>query len=168
MGLFDKSFKKTPESTTTAGGQCPECGAMALAFGGRVQCTNPSCKNFISVPAASTHEPSPKRGLFTPQTPLTVRYRNFRGEEKSFLTDAAAMERKQQHYVVRVAPSGERIVLARSRILNLSEVEAAVPQRVEPGQQWPSARERQVLNYHKKNGSTSPLYDKIRAKYPKW
>ena len=33
---------------------------------------------------------------------------------------------------------------------------------------WPTPRERQVLAYHKKYGTTSPLYEKIRAKYPDW
>jgi len=29
-------------------------------------------------------------------------------------------------------------------------------------------RERQVRSYHKKYGTTSPLYEKIKAKYPDW
>jgi len=33
---------------------------------------------------------------------------------------------------------------------------------------WPSPRECQVLGYHKKHGTTSPLYRKTRAKYPNW
>jgi len=32
----------------------------------------------------------------------------------------------------------------------------------------PTARERQVLAYHKKYKTTFPLYEKIRAKYPNW
>jgi len=32
----------------------------------------------------------------------------------------------------------------------------------------PTARERQVLGFHKKHKSTSPLYEEIRAKYPDW
>jgi hypothetical protein len=41
-------------------------------------------------------------------------------------------------------------------------------ERVEPGQNWPTPREHQVLSYHKKHRTTSPLYEKIRAKYPNW
>ena len=32
----------------------------------------------------------------------------------------------------------------------------------------PTARERQVLAFHKNYKSTSPLYERIRAKYPYW
>jgi hypothetical protein len=70
--------------------------------------------------------------------------------------------------VAKVAPKGQQITLSRDRIQNLQEVERQMPQRIEPGQEWPNKRERQVLNYHKKYKSTSPLYEKIRAKYPNW
>jgi hypothetical protein len=105
---------------------------------------------------------------FAPQKPIEIRYRNFRNEEKTFTSDATTIERKGNHLSVQVAPKGIRIALSRSRVLNLSEVEASFPQRVAPDQSWPTPRERQVLNYHKKYGTTSPLYEKIRAKYPNW
>jgi hypothetical protein len=71
--------------------------------------------------------------------------------------------------MAKVAPKGVPISLSRDRIQNLNEVESQMPlQRVEQGQEWPSKRERQVLGYHSKNRTTSPLYEKIRAKYPKW
>jgi hypothetical protein len=41
-------------------------------------------------------------------------------------------------------------------------------QSIAPAQTGPSARERQVLSYHKRHHSTSPLYERIRAKYPDW
>jgi hypothetical protein len=41
-------------------------------------------------------------------------------------------------------------------------------QKGEPSQDWPSPREAQVLGYHKKHGTSSPLYQKVRAKYPNW
>jgi uncharacterized Zn finger protein (UPF0148 family) len=75
---------------------------------------------------------------------------------------------KKNHLVAAVAPSGKKIVLARNRIQNLSEVERALPQKIEAGQDWPSPREAQVLGYHKKRGISSPLYEKVRAKYPNW
>ncbi len=168
MGLFDKLFGKKSQQDGAPAGQCPDCGAMAMTIGGRVQCTNPTCKNFLSVSSAVPTSGTPRRGSFSPAKPLNIRYRNFRGEEKTFVADASTMERKQQHFVAQVAPTGERIVLARNRMLNLAEVEAAFPQRVAAGQDWPSARERQVLNFHKKHGSSSPLYERIRAKYPNW
>ena len=81
---------------------------------------------------------------------------------------ADSAHRKKNHVSVKVAPQGRRIALSRDRILNLSEVEAAFPQRVAPGQDWPTPRERQVMTYHKKRRSTSRLYENIRAKSPNW
>lgn len=163
MGFFDKLFGKKEQGS---GNQCPNCGAMATIAGGAVYCSNPSCANFSPTRAAA--KSSRHSGNFSPQKPIEIRYRNFRNEEKTFTSDASTIERKRNHLSIQVAPSGERIALSRSRILNLAQVEASFPQRVEPNQPWPTARERQVLNYHKKYGTTSPLYQKIRAKYPNW
>lgn len=163
MGFFDRLFGRKSQGS---GNQCPACGAMATISGGRVFCSNPSCANY------SASVPSGKRfrmfQRFAPQKPIEIRYRNFRNEEKTFTSDATTIERKGNHLSVQVAPKGIRIALSRSRVLNLSEVEASFPQRVAPDQSWPTPRERQVLNYHKKYGTTSPLYEKIRAKYPNW
>ena len=84
------------------------------------------------------------------------------------MAQAASARRKRNHISAKVAPKGRRISLARDRILNLNEVEAAFPQRVAARQDWPTPLERQVLNYHKKHHSTSPRYEGIRAKYPNW
>lgn len=105
---------------------------------------------------------------FTPQQPIEIRYQNFKGENKTFTADAATLVRKKNHIAATIAPKGARVALNRSRIINLSEVESSFKQPVAPNQDWPSPRERQVLNYHKKYKSTSPLYEKIRAKYPNW
>lgn len=165
MGIFDKLFGGSSKSGS--GNQCPNCGAMATVSGGKVRCTNPSCPNYERG-QSSTPTGRSRGGSFTPQRPITIRYRNFRNEEKTFTSDASTIHRKQNHLSVQVVPSGERIALSRSRILNLSEVEASFPQRVSPEQNWPNPRERQVLNYHKKHGTTSALYEQIRAKYPNW
>jgi hypothetical protein len=125
------------------------------------------CSNYAAVTSSSASS-SRHGGSFSPQRPIEIRYTNFRGESKRFTSDSATLVRHKTHISAQVAPSGERITLARSRINNLSEVEGSFPQPVAPGQDWPSARERQVLNYHKKYGSSSPLYEKIRAKYPNW
>jgi hypothetical protein len=155
--------------------QCPSCGAQGAkkATDETIKCTNPSCPYFNSsldrrgaLPVAATTVPT--RGDFHPVRPVSIRYRNFQGQERTFSADADATVRKRNHLVATVTPTGRRIVLSRDRIVNLSQVENALPQRVEPGQSWPSPRERQVLSYHKKHGTTSPLYEKIRAKYPNW
>jgi hypothetical protein len=107
-------------------------------------------------------------GSFTPARPITIRYRNFQNQDKTFTADAEVTVRKKNHLVAAVAPSGKKIVLARNRIQNLSEVESALPQKIEAGQGWPSPGEAQVLGYHKKHGTSSPLYEKVRGKYPNW
>jgi hypothetical protein len=70
--------------------------------------------------------------------------------------------------VLRVTPTGHRVTLSRGRIQNLRELDAASAERVAPGQTGPTQRERQVLGYHKKYKTSSPLYEKIRAKFPNW
>ncbi|HEY3929068.1 MAG TPA: hypothetical protein VGL89_11880 [Candidatus Koribacter sp.] len=169
MGFFDKLFGGG-KSSPSANNQCPACGAMASVSAGVVRCSNPTCVNYAGNPssATSSQHAGSKKGSFSPEKPIEIRYTNFRGEPRVFTSDAATLVRKKTHITAQVAPSGERIVLARNRIQNLSELEGAFPQPVDSGQAWPSARERQVLNYHKKYGSTSPLYEKVRAKYPNW
>lgn len=103
-----------------------------------------------------------------PAGSVTIQYRNFQGQDKTFRADARSLHREKNHIVATVAPQGRQITLSRDRIQNLQEVESQMPRRVEPGQNWPTARERQILNYHKKYKTTSPLYEKIRAKYPNW
>lgn len=162
--------------------QCPSCGSEGAKITDQgIRCPNPQCPYYDAAQAgarvgSSSSVPQPVgaqssyagRGGFTPARPLAIRYRNFEGREKTFNADASSAERRKNHIVVRVEPTGKPIALSRDRIQNLAEVEAAFPQRVGPDQPWPSPRERQVLNYHKKHGSTSPLYEKIRAKYPNW
>ncbi len=171
MGFFD--FLKS------AAVQCPLCGAPnARKSGGGVVCPNPMCRNFAGQrpdatgdAAQSSASAAPRnvpRGRWQPQQPLTIRYRNFQGAEHTYAAEAESCRRQKKHISVVVAPTGRRITLRRDRIQNLAEVEAHCSQRVAPDQSWPTPRERQVLNYHKKHGTTSPLYERIRAKYPDW
>ncbi len=160
---------------------CPRCGTSgAKEINGAICCPNPTCAYFsktmgksdagaptASITLSQRAETDAVSGP-VPAGSFAIRYRNFRGQEKSFVAEAASACRLKNHINVKVAPQGVRIMLARERILNLSEVEAAFPQRVAPGQEWPSASERRVLNYHKARGSTSPCYQKVRAKYPDW
>lgn len=167
MGLFDFLSRKI---------QCPSCGTPgARESGGQIRCPNPSCPYFDSslggVATASKAGPpaaARKHGEFSPAQPLSIRYRNFQGQETTFTADAGSARRKRKHISVRVAPTGQRITLSRDRIQNLGEVENFVPQPVAPSQAWPTRVECQVMGYHKKHGTTSPLYEKIRAKYPNW
>jgi len=103
-----------------------------------------------------------------PAGTVAIAYRNFEGADKRFIADVSSLRRTKEHIFARVAPKGIGITLARKRITNLDEVERLMPARVAPNQAWPTPRERQVLGYHKKHHTTSPLYEKIRAKYPNW
>ena len=154
--------------------ECPRCGTRgAKEIDGRIHCPNPTCTYFSK--SATQGEPAPAPTPTTFGTPASVpagsfviQYRDFQGQPRTFIAEAASARRDKNHISVKVAPKGARIVLSRDRIQNLAEVESAFPQRVAPGQAWPSPRERQVMTYHKKHGSTSPLYESIRAKYPNW
>ena len=164
MGLLDFLFGQL---------KCPRCGTKgARKSQGQTLCPNPSCPNFdISLRADQARADrisSPAREDFSPLAPVEIRYRNFRGEEKTFTAETETLRRRHNHIVAQVTPTGERISLSRDRIQNLDEVERAVPTITESQPTGPTARERQVLGYHKKHKSTSPLYEEIRAKYPNW
>jgi len=164
MGLFDFLFGKK---------NCPNCGTKgARTKDGRTRCPNPSCQYFDGtlgrsgvLQAAGLR--AARRSDFVPTNALDIRYVNFQGLEKTFKGDKDWIVRRRNHIIVRVAPTGETITLSRDRIQNLSEVEEALPKTPEP-EPRPTARERQVLSYHMRYKSTSPLYEKIRAKYPDW
>ena len=171
-----------------SGENCPACGTPgARRSGSEIRCLNPVCRNFNPSFAPSSAPPQPAEpprqpssgwssspGLTpagsgpAPAGAVAIQYRNFQGQDKTFHAEKASLHRKQNHIIAKVAPKGQQVSLSRDRIQNLREVESQMQQRVEPGQEWPSKRERQVLGYHSKNKTTSPLYEKIRAKYPKW
>lgn len=151
--------------------QCPSCGTPdARRTKDRlIACKNPMCPYFVRGGQRRHAATSvPTAGNFLPEHPISIRYRNFAGQDRDFSAELGSVVRKNNHLVARVAPTGRRIALSRDRIRNLAEVEAAIPQKVAPGQAWPTPRERQILGYHKKHGTTSPRYEQVRAKYPNW
>ena len=186
MGFF-KSLKDI-----LSGENCPACGTPgARRSGSEIRCLNPVCQYFNPsfAPSAtppqppqqtqptqqgrpsgwsSSPGPTPAGSVSAPAGSVVIQYRNFQGQEKTFHAEKSSLHRNKNHIVAKVAPKGQQITLSRDRIQNLQEVERQMPQRIEPGQEWPNKRERQVLNYHKKYKSTSPLYEKIRVKYPNW
>lgn len=179
MGFLDSLLGKKGE-------KCPNCGFPgAQISGAQVRCLNPMCANFMfaqgqtEAPRSAASEPSrpaPSSQQVSQQRPapvsrpINIQYLNFQGQQKTFTADASTLKRTREHIVAQVAPKGQSIALARRRIQNLQEVEEALPpgQRGNSGESYPNARERQVLSYHRKHKSTSPLYEKIRAKYPNW
>jgi hypothetical protein len=191
MGFF-KSIKDI-----LSGEKCPACGMPgARRSGPEIHCLNPVCQYFNPsfAPSATPPQPpqQPPQQTQPPQqgrpsgwssspgsTPagsgsapagsVAIQYRNFQDQAKTFYADRSSLHREKNHIIAKVAPKGQQISLSRDRIQNLREVEGEMPrQRVDAGQDWPNKRERQVLGYHSKNHTTSPLYEKIRAKYPKW
>jgi hypothetical protein len=170
------------------GGKCPACGTPGVRkVGTEIRCFNPMCQYFNpslapgEAPPQPPAVPQPPQGKpagwsSAPSQPsgpapagaVAIQYKNFQGQNKTFQADAQSLHREKNHIVAKVAPKGKQITLSRDRIQNLDEVERRMPQRVATGQNWPSPRERQVLNYHKKYKTTSPLYEKIREKYPNW
>jgi hypothetical protein len=151
--------------------ECPNCGTAGAhkTRDGTIRCKNQTCPNFDpSLALGRRIAPVPTSGDFRPDHPVSIRYANFVGQPRDFSAERGSIVRKKNHLVARVAPTGRRIVLSRDRIQNLGEVEANFPQPVEPGQNWPTPRERQILGYHKKHGTTSTRYEQIRAKYPHW
>lgn len=155
--------------------ECPNCGTAGArkTKDELIHCKNPSCSNFDAGPIYGgrwrrRYTEVPTRGNFRPEHSVSIRYVNFVGQNRDFSAERDSLVRKRNHIVAQVAPTGKKITLFRDRIQNLSEVEAYASQRVEPGQNWPTGRERQILNYHKKHGTTSQRYEEVRAKYPSW
>ena len=172
MGLFD--FLKVLFSRGEKV-DCPDCGSSgAIKTGdGIIHCKNQSCQNFDSGLVTGgrlvrRYTAVPAQGGFVPEHPVSIRYVNFVGQDRDFSAERDTLVRKKNHIVAQVAPTGRKITLSREKIKNLAEVESNMPRQVEPGQNWPTGRERQILNYHKKHGSTSPRYEQARAKYPNW
>lgn len=58
---------------------------------------------------------------------IEIGYRNWKGEDKTFIGDRRTMRRKGRHLSVRVAPEGVRIALSLDRIRNRPEVESHTP-----------------------------------------
>ena len=145
---------------------CPNCGTPGARKKSdeTILCKNPKCPYFD--PALGTTVPT--SGNFRPEHPVSIRYTNFAGQDHEFSAERDSLVRKKEHIVAQVAPTGRKITLSRQRIQNLADVESHMPQRIAPGQAWPTGRERQILNFHKKRGSTSPRYEQLRAKYPNW
>lgn len=173
MGLLD--FLISLFSGGNKSIECPNCGTPGARKdpSETVHCKNPRCPYFDpSLGRAGTLRQAgttlPTRGDFRPEHPVSIRYVNFAGQSRDFSAERDSLVRKKNHITAQVAPTGRKIVLSRERIQNLSEVEEYMPRRVEPGQSWPTGRERQILSFHKKHGTTSPRYEQLRTKYPNW
>jgi hypothetical protein len=169
---------------------CPACGDRTAykPWFGAVECPNHKCENFdadilwqriqagertLDEELAALHKwhrnprtgkrtLKPVRRDFDPGTArIELHYCNFQGEEKTFVGDRRTLRVRGRCISLRVMPTGEYIALRRDRIHNLDEIEAAL-------EALPTKVERQVLAYHRKYGTTSPLHQKVKSKYPDW
>lgn len=183
MGFLGSLFNKL-----TGGIKCPACGMPgAQQEGNRIRCLNPLCQNFDAARGGQTQPPSPQPPASQPQSyssspsssaqgfssrpaggTVNIWYRNYKGESKNFVAEANSLKRKHNHIIAKVAPKGKVITLARDRIQNMHDIDPLLPARDRSDAPQPTGRERQVLGYHKKHGTTSPLYEKIKTKYPNW
>jgi len=137
----------------------------------KVRCVNPSCRKY-DPDHASAYQQNRIAGKFGAEAlilkgknspedySLRIRYKNFRGKEMTYSADPYSGYIKNEHLVIRVAPTGRRIAFRFSRIQNRSDVESQLPKGP-----LPSPQERKILNYHLRNGTTSRLFKQIREKY---
>jgi hypothetical protein len=157
-------------SSGGASAQCPACGAWGAKISlSKVKCLNLSCRNYNS-DYASVYQQNRIVGRFAAEAlllkgkgedySLRIHYRNFRGDEKTYSANPSSGHIKNKHLVIRVAPSGRRVAFRLSAIQNRGDVESQLPKGP-----LPDRRERQILNYHLRNGTTSRLFKQIREKY---
>ena len=184
MGLFDLFTRKV---------HCPWCGNTGARKGlfGSPKCPNRNC-NFFDADLVHEHEQTQReeeneaavaagkaRRYRNPRTGeaiyknvtnagfdpgafrIEVQYRNFRDEQKTFVGDWRTLHRRGKHISLQVVPTGIRIALAVDRMQNAAEVEAAL-------NRCPMPQDRRVLNFHTRRGTTSPLCEQLRRKYPDW
>jgi hypothetical protein len=165
MGLFDSG---------AAAVQCSACGTWgAIKSLWKVKCVNPSCSKYDAEHAAAYQQnrivgktvaevfPHLKGKASPEDYSLRIRYKNFRGDEIIYSADPSSGYTKDEHLVIRVAPTGQHITFRISAIQNRSDVESQLPKGPQPNPQ-----ERKILNYHLRRGTSSRLFKEVREKYP--
>src|SRR5579884_1372998 len=96
---------------------CPSCGRedARKTNDGLIHCKNSACPNFdeglISYGGGLRRRLTtvPTRGNFRPGHPVSIRYRNYVGQERDFSAELDSMVRKNNHLVMQVAPTGRKI-----------------------------------------------------------
>ena len=111
---------------------CPICrqkGAKQTL--GLIKCPNPHCAKYDSrlippsgVIVSQRREIKSVSGNFDPgPNTITIRYRNYLGEDRTYEADRKTLETKGEHITARVVPTGERIAFNKRFIANLKEIE---------------------------------------------
>lgn len=139
---------------------CPVCGSPgARKFLWVTKCNYPGCptnknKNI------QKEKRQPLKGNFDPgANSIELRYKNYRGEDKTYTGDRSTLCRKGNYLSLFLVPTGRRCAFDRRRIQNLEEVESYLSEEKKL-----SATELQILGYHRKHGTTSPRYEEIKQK----
>src|ERR1051326_3326165 len=120
------------------GEKCPACGTPgARRSGSEIRCLNPVCQYFNPSFAPSTGSPQPpQQASQQPQQPpqgrpsgwsstpsaagssqsgsgpagsVTIQYKNFQGQNKTFHADARSLHREKTHIRATVAPKNQQI-----------------------------------------------------------
>jgi len=155
---------------------CPKCGTWGAKKSlWKVKCTNPSCEKYDSEYAEAfrqsrivgkmASEVFPHlQGKADPNDyPMRIRYQNFRGNELIYSADPGSAYQQDEFVVVRLVPTGRRVSFKLAKIQNRTEVESVLRDNPQP-----TANERRVLRYHSRRGSTSPAFETLRQKYPRF
>lgn len=155
---------------------CPKCRAWGAKKSlWKVKCINPSCEKYDSEYAQAYKQSraigktaaevfTHLKGKADPSDyTLKVRYHNFRGDEITYSADPTTAYQTGPFVVVRLAPTGRRVTFKLERIENRAEVEQATRENPQP-----TARERRLLRYHLRRGTSSPLFEELRQKYPRY
>jgi hypothetical protein len=152
--------------------RCPVChGPGAQKFLWMVRCPRRGCPKYdpaCDAPDAARGETAGRQAGAAPAAVLTgtfdpgpnridIRYRNYLGEEKTFVGDRTTLRLYRTRVSLRLVPTGRRCSLGLDRILNRGDVEAQIP----PVARLP-ATDRQIYAYHTARGTTSPRFEEIR------
>lgn len=143
--------------------KCPVCksrGARKLLW--MVRCPRNGCPNYRPGLPAAAPKPAPKplTGSFSPgANAIVIRYTNHEGEKKTYTGDRTTIRASGKFISLLLVPTGERCSFSRDRVANMREVEPFVAR-----EDLLTSVERQILGYHRKNGTTSPRFEDVKRK----
>jgi hypothetical protein len=113
-------------------------------------------------PAAKPKKtPFPPRNFNPGENAFQIQYHNHAGEDKVFTGDKRSVAETQNHYSVRVAPTGKRIYLLKKSVKNADELKKLAGPT-------PHGKDRQILSYHLRHRSTSPKFEEAKKKFYSW
>ena len=162
------------------GGKCPICGTPgARKVGTEIRCFNPTCQYFnpsLAAGEAPPQQPQASRQDGVPLHPASPPL----PQARSPFNTRISRDKTRPSRLTRSRFTAKRTTLSpkwrpRESRSRCHAIAFRILMRWSAGCRRGSRpdrighpRERQVLNYHKKYKTTSPLYEKIREKYPNW